>query len=78
MIERYPTFCELLNGDICDICHCQISGTNLVFIALAPFDLLIVLAQLYSCLEFDLTLNVIPSVYVVFGCSLIFSKLLCV
>jgi hypothetical protein len=49
-----------------------------VFIALAPFDLLIVLAQLYSCLEFDLTLNVIPSVYVVFGCSLIFSKLLCV
>jgi hypothetical protein len=49
-----------------------------VFIALAPFDLLIVLAQLYSCLEFDLTLNVIPSVYVVFGCSLIFLKLLCV
>jgi hypothetical protein len=43
-----------------------------VFIALAPFDLLIVLAQLYSCLEFDLTLNVIPSVYVVFCCSLIF------
>jgi hypothetical protein len=30
--------------------------------ALAPFDLLIVLAQICSCLEFDLTLGVIPSV----------------
>jgi hypothetical protein len=38
------------------------SGTNLVCIVLISFDLLIVLAQVYSCLEFDLTLGVIPSV----------------
>jgi hypothetical protein len=33
-----------------------------VFIMLALFDLLIILAQICSCLEFDLTLGVIPSV----------------
>jgi hypothetical protein len=38
------------------------SGTNFVSIVLAPFDLLIVLTQKCSCLEFDLTLGVIPSV----------------
>jgi hypothetical protein len=38
------------------------SGINLVSIVLAPFDLLIVIAQVCSCLEFDLTLGVIPSV----------------
>jgi hypothetical protein len=32
-----------------------------VSIVLAPFNLLIVLAQVYSYLEFDLTLGVIPS-----------------
>jgi hypothetical protein len=45
---------------------------------LAPFDLLIILAQFYSFLEFDLTLCVIPSVWVASSYSLIFSKLLCV
>jgi hypothetical protein len=54
------------------------SGTNLVSLVLAPFGLLIVLAQVYSCLEFDLTLGVIPGVYVASSCSLIFSKLRCV
>jgi hypothetical protein len=33
-----------------------------VSIVLSPFDLLIILAQDYSCLEFDLTLGMIPSV----------------
>jgi hypothetical protein len=33
------------------------------------FDFLIVLAQVYSCLEFDLTLGVIPSEYVASSCS---------
>jgi hypothetical protein len=37
------------------------SGTNLVSLVHAHFDLLIVLAQVHSCLEFDLTLDVIPS-----------------
>jgi hypothetical protein len=35
---------------------------NLVSIVLAPLDLLIILAQVCSCLKFDLTLGVIPSV----------------
>jgi multisubunit Na+/H+ antiporter MnhB subunit len=38
------------------------SETNLVSIVLIPFNLLIVLAEVCSCLEFDLTLCVIPSV----------------
>jgi hypothetical protein len=38
------------------------SGTNLVSIVLIAFDLLSILAQVCSCLEFDLTLGVIPSV----------------
>jgi hypothetical protein len=33
-----------------------------VSIVLAPFNLLIILAQVCSCLKFDLTLDVIPSV----------------
>jgi hypothetical protein len=37
------------------------SGTNLVSLVLAYYDLLIVFAQVYSCTEFDLTLGVIPN-----------------
>jgi hypothetical protein len=40
----------------------QTSGINLVPIVLTPFDLLIVLAQVCSSLEFDLNVGVIPSV----------------
>jgi hypothetical protein len=40
----------------------QTSGTNLVSFVLAPFDLLIILIQVCSYLEFDLTLDVIPSI----------------
>jgi hypothetical protein len=39
----------------------QTSDTNIVSFVLAHFDLLIVLAQVCSCLEFDLTLGVKPS-----------------
>jgi hypothetical protein len=53
-------------------------GTNLVSIVLAPFDSLIVLAQVCSCLEVDLTLGVIPSIWVASSCSLYFSKLYCI
>jgi hypothetical protein len=38
------------------------SGTYLLSIVLAPFDLLIILTQDCSCLEFDLILGVILSV----------------
>ncbi len=36
-------------------------GTNLVSLVLAYLDLLFILAQVCSCLEFDLNLSVIPS-----------------
>jgi hypothetical protein len=40
---------------------CQTLETNLMSLVHACFDFLIVLAQVHSCLEFDLTLGVIPS-----------------
>jgi hypothetical protein len=39
----------------------QTSGTNFVSLVHACFDFIIVLAQVCSCLELDLTLGVIPS-----------------
>jgi hypothetical protein len=56
----------------------QTLGTYLVSLVLAYYDLLIVIAQVYSCIEFDLTLGVIPSDYVDSSYSLYFSKLYCV
>jgi hypothetical protein len=44
------------------------SGTNLVSLVHACFDLLIVLAQVCSCLGFDLILCVISSDYVATSC----------
>jgi hypothetical protein len=40
-----------------------------MFVVHACFDLLIVLAQVRSCLEFDLTLGVIPSDLAATSCS---------
>jgi uncharacterized protein with PQ loop repeat len=54
---------------------CRTSRTNLVSLVHACFNFLIVLVQLHSCLEFDLTLGVIPSEYVVSSCSLNFYML---
>jgi hypothetical protein len=42
---------------------------------LAYSDLLIVLTQVRSCSKFDLTLGVIPSVWVASSCSLYFYML---
>jgi hypothetical protein len=60
-VERGTALCELLNGDIGKLCGWPNFRNKLVSFVLAYFDLLIVLAQVYSCLEFDLTLSVIPS-----------------
>jgi hypothetical protein len=46
----------------------QTSGTNLMSLAHAYFNLLIVLTQVRSCLEFDLTLSMIPSDLVASSC----------
>jgi hypothetical protein len=35
--------------------------TNLVSLVLVYYDLLIVIAQVYSCIKFDLSIGVIPS-----------------
>jgi hypothetical protein len=43
--------------------------TNLLSLVHACFNLHIVFAQVHSCLEFDLTLGVIPSDFVVTICS---------
>jgi hypothetical protein len=49
MIERDPALCELLNGDIGNLCGWLNFGTNLVSLVLAYLDLLFVLAQVCSC-----------------------------
>jgi hypothetical protein len=49
-----------------------------VSLVLACYNLFIVLAQVCSCIEFDLILCMIPSDYVASNCSLYFSKLYCV
>jgi hypothetical protein len=41
---------------------CRTLGTNVVSLVHAYFDLLIILALVHSCSQFDLTLGVIPSV----------------
>jgi hypothetical protein len=53
----------------------QTSKINLVSLVHTCFDFFIVLAQVRSCLEFDLTLGVIPSEYVASCCSLNFYML---
>jgi hypothetical protein len=45
------------------------SGINFVSLLHSCFDLFIVLAQVCSCLEFDLTLGVISSDLVATSCS---------
>jgi hypothetical protein len=51
------------------------SGTNLVSLMLTYFNFLFILAQVCSCSELDLTLGVIPSVWVASSCSLYFYML---
>jgi hypothetical protein len=53
----------------------QTSGTNYVSLVLAHSGLLIVLAQVHPCSKFDLTLGVIPSVWVASSRSLYFYML---
>jgi hypothetical protein len=61
-VERDLALCELLNGDVGILCGWpNFRNKSCVFVPI-NFDLLIVLAQVCSCLEFDLTLGVIPSV----------------
>jgi hypothetical protein len=61
-VERDPTLCEILNGDVGILCGwLNFRNKSCVFVPI-HFNLLIILAQVCSCLEFDLTLGVIPGV----------------
>jgi hypothetical protein len=59
-VERDPTLCELVNGDVGHLCG-EPNFRNKSCVTLSYYDLFIVLAQVHSCIEFDLTLGVIPS-----------------
>jgi hypothetical protein len=60
-VERDPALCELLNGDVGHLCG-ELNFRNKSCVTSACLlYLLIVLAQVCSCIEFDLTLGVIPS-----------------
>jgi hypothetical protein len=61
-VERDLALCGLLNGDIGNLCGWPNFGSKSCVIVLIHFDLLVVLAQVCSYLEFDLTLCVVPSV----------------
>jgi hypothetical protein len=54
-VKRDPALCELLNGDVCILCEWPNFGNKSCVFVSIHFDLLIVLAQACSCLEFDLT-----------------------
>jgi hypothetical protein len=61
-VERDLALCELLNRDVVILCGWPNFGNNSYAFVPTHFDLPIVFAQVYSCLEFDLTLGLIPRV----------------
>jgi hypothetical protein len=77
-VKRDLGHCELLNGDVGILCGWLNFRNKSYILVPTHFDLLIVLAQVCSCLEFDLTLCLIHRVYVASICSFYFSKLFCI
>jgi hypothetical protein len=75
MVEKDLTLCELHNRDVGILCGWLNFGKkSCVFVSLILMYLLLLL-KFYSCLEFDLTLNLNRRVYVASTCSRYFSKL---
>jgi hypothetical protein len=75
-IERDPALCELHNGDVGILCGWPNFGKKYcVFVSLILIYFMFVF-KLCSCLEFDLTLDLNPRVYVASSCSRYFSKLI--
>jgi hypothetical protein len=73
-VERDPTLCELHNRDIDILCGWpNFEKKSCVFVSLILIYFLFVF-KLCSCLEFDLTLDLNPRVYVASSCSCYFSK----
>jgi hypothetical protein len=71
-VERDPTLCELLNGDVGIICGWPNFRNKSCMFVPTHFDLLIVLARVCSYLEFGLTLGLVPRVWVASFISLSF------
>jgi hypothetical protein len=74
-VERDPTLCDLHNGDVGILCGWpKLRKKSCVFVSLIMIYFLF-LFKLCSCLEFDLTLDLNPRVYVASSCSHYFSML---
>jgi hypothetical protein len=74
-VERDLTLCELHNRDIGIFCGwLNFRKKSCAFVPLILIYFLFLL-KLYSCLEFDLTLDLNSRVYVTSSCSHYFSKL---
>jgi hypothetical protein len=74
-VEKDLTLCELHNRDVGILCGwLNFRKKSCVFVSLILMYLLLLL-KFYSCLEFDLTLNLNRRVYVASTCSRYFSKL---
>jgi hypothetical protein len=61
-VERDPSLYELLNGDVGILCGWLNFGNKSYVFVSTHFDLLIVLGQVCSCLEFGLTLGLISRI----------------
>jgi hypothetical protein len=73
-VERDPTLCELHNGDVGILCgwpNFRIKSCVFVSLILIYF---LFLFKVCSYLEFDLTLDLNPKVYVASSCFRHFSK----
>jgi hypothetical protein len=74
-VERDPILCELNNGDVGILCGWpNFRKKSCAFVSLILIYFMF-LFKLCSCLEFDLTLDLNPRVYVASSYSHYFSKL---
>jgi hypothetical protein len=74
-VERDPTLCEFHNRDVGILCGwLNFKKKSCVFVPLILVYFLL-LFKFYSCLEFDLTLDLNPRVWIASSCFHYFSKL---
>jgi hypothetical protein len=74
-VERDPALCEHHNRDVGILCGWPNFKKKILCLCASHFDLLSILVQVCSYLEFDLTLDLISRVYVASSCSRYFFKL---
>jgi hypothetical protein len=77
-VKRDMALCELLNGDIDNLCGWPNFGNKSCVYCACSFQFTYCsCSSLFLLLEVDLTLGVIPSVWVASNSSVYFSKLYC-